>query len=95
MALPAWYFDVDPAGASRLRRAATAGANPFIGTWANTDNDAITIRTDTVVVNQPNRQSTALGDAVCGGVFSFNYSSRSKDTLIALVPRQPGLGDFV
>ncbi len=29
---------------------------------------------------------------MCGGVFSFNYSTRSNETLTALVPRQPGLG---
>ena len=66
--------------------------NPFLGTWATADNDAITIRPDTVVVNQPNGQSTALGNAVCGGVFSFAYATWSSQTLTALVSRQPGLG---
>ena len=66
--------------------------NPFLGTWANADNDAITIRADTVVVNQPNGQSTALGNAVCGGVFGFAYATWSSQTLTALVSRQPGLG---
>ena len=66
--------------------------NPFIGTWANADNDAITIRADTVIVNRPNGQSTALGNAVCGGVFSFDYATSNSRALTALVPRQPGLG---
>jgi hypothetical protein len=66
--------------------------NPLIGTWANADNDQITIRADTVVVTQSNGQSTALGNAVCGGVFSFDYATLNSQALTALVPRQPGLG---
>jgi hypothetical protein len=66
--------------------------NPFLGTWANADNDAITIRADTVVVNQANGQGTPLGSAVCGGVFNFAYATWSSQALTALVPRQPGLG---
>ncbi len=63
--------------------------NPFVGTWANADNDTITIRQDTVVVNQPNGQSTALGNAVCGGVFSFAYATWSSQALTALLPANP------
>jgi hypothetical protein len=66
--------------------------NPFIGSWANADNEAITIRADTVVVNQRSGQNTALGNAVCGGVFSFAYATWNSQALTALVPRQPGLG---
>jgi hypothetical protein len=64
---------------------------PFIGSWANADNDTITIRADTIVLNQPNGQSTALGSSGCGGVFSFAYADWSSQALTALLPRQPGL----
>jgi hypothetical protein len=65
---------------------------PFIGTWANADNDTITIRADTIVLNQPNGQSTALGSNECGGIFSFAYADWNRQALTALLPRQPGLG---
>ena len=64
---------------------------PFIGTWANADNDTITIRADTIVLNQPNGQSTALGNSECGGVFGFAYAAWNSQALTALLPRQPGL----
>ena len=66
--------------------------NPFIGSWVTADNDAITIRADTVVLNQPNGQRTALDSSVCNGVFSFTYATWNSQTLAALLPRQPGLG---
>jgi hypothetical protein len=66
--------------------------SPFIGTWATADNDAITIRADTVVLNQSNGQLTPLDNNVCNGVFSFAYATWNSQALIALLPRQPGLG---
>ena len=66
--------------------------NPFLGTWANADNDAITIRADTVVVHQPNGQSTALGSAVCGGVFDFAYATWSSQMLTASTAGRSGAG---
>jgi hypothetical protein len=65
--------------------------NPFLGTWATADNDAITIRPDTIVVNQPTGQSTPLDRSVCGGAFSFAYATWSSRELTGLLPRQPGL----
>ena len=66
--------------------------NLFIGSWVTAENDAITIRADTVVVNQPNGQRAALDSSVCNGVFSFTYATWNSQTLAALLPRQPGLG---
>ncbi len=65
--------------------------NPFVGTWADPDNDTITVRQDTVVQNRPDGQSTAADDSTCGGVFSFGYVTWSRQTLTGLLPRQPGL----
>ncbi len=65
--------------------------NPLLGTWANADNHTITIRPDTVVLNQPNGRSAALGGDVCGGNFSFAYASESSRALSELLPRQPDL----
>ncbi len=66
-------------------------SNPLVGTWANADNQTITIRPDTVVFNQPNGQSAALGGDVCGGNFSFAYGRESSRALSQLLPRQPDL----
>jgi hypothetical protein len=66
--------------------------DPFIGTWATADNDAITIRADTVVLDQPNGQRTPLDSSVCNGVFSFTHATWNSQTLTGLLPRQPGLG---
>lgn len=65
--------------------------NPFVGTWADADNDTITIRQDTVVQNQPDGRSTTLDSSACGGAFSFAYATSSSQTLTGLLPRQPGL----
>jgi hypothetical protein len=65
--------------------------NPFIGIWADTDNDTITLRQDTVVQNQPDGQRTALDNSTCGGAFSFAYATWSSQALAGLLPRQPAL----
>ncbi len=69
----------------------TRSPNPLLGTWANTDHQTITIRPDTVVLNQPNGRDAALGGDVCGGNFSFAYARESSQALIQLLPRQPDL----
>lgn len=66
-------------------------SNPFIGTWANSDNDTITIRQDTVVENKPNGQTTPLDSQTCNGAFSFGYSQWNREALTGLLPRQPNL----
>jgi hypothetical protein len=66
-------------------------SNPFVGTWATADNDAVTLRQDTVVENQPNGQSTPLDGRTCNGTFSFGYAVRNREALTGLLPRQPNL----
>jgi hypothetical protein len=70
---------------------APPASNPFIGTWANTENDTITIRQDTVVEKQPNGQATPLDGRTCNGAFSFSYSQRNREALTGMLPRQPNL----
>ncbi len=65
--------------------------NPFIGTWANAENDTIAIRQDTVVEKQPNGQATPLDSRTCNGAFSFSYSQRNREALTRMLPRQPNL----
>ncbi len=65
--------------------------NPFIGTWATADNNAVTIRDDTIVQSQPDGHSVVLDKAACRGVFRFAYATKSRQTLTDLVPRQPEL----
>ena len=65
--------------------------NPFIGTWATAENNSITFRPDTVVQNAPNGPAVAFDETSCHGVFRFDYSSRSREALAELVPRQPEL----
>jgi hypothetical protein len=69
----------------------TSPANPFIGTWATADNDSVTIRQDTVVQTQSNGQTTALDAKACRGVFRFGYTTKSRQALTDLIPRQPEL----
>lgn len=64
----------------------------FVGTWADPDNDTITIRQDTVVQNQHDGRSIALDSSACDGAFSFAYATWSRQALTGLLPRQPGLG---
>jgi hypothetical protein len=65
--------------------------NPFIGNWVTADNTNITIRPDTIVQHQPDGESIALDKNNCRGIFRFSYSTRSRQALTALVPRQPEL----
>ena len=69
----------------------TPPSNPFIGTWANGENDTIAIRQDTVVEKQPNGQTTPLDSHTCNGAFSFGYSQSNRESLTGLLPRQPNL----
>ena len=66
-------------------------ANPFIGTWTTAANDSVTIRQDTVVQTQANGQTTALDANACRGVFRFGYTTKSRQALADLIPRQPDL----
>ncbi len=65
--------------------------NSFVGTWTTAENASITIRQDTIVQHQPDGQSTALDKNTCRGVFSFTYSTKTRQALTGLVPRQPDL----
>jgi hypothetical protein len=65
--------------------------NPFVGIWADPDNDTITIRPDTVVQNEPDGRSIALDSDTCGGAFSFAYANWDRHALTGLLPRQPEL----
>jgi hypothetical protein len=65
--------------------------NPFIGTWATSDNERITIRQDTVVQHPSNGQNTPLDNQACNGTFSFSYTVENRDVLTGLLPRQPDL----
>jgi hypothetical protein len=66
-------------------------ANPFVGTWTTANNDSVTIRQDTVVQTEPDGRTTALDAKACRGVFRFGYTTKSRQALTDLVPRQPGL----
>ncbi len=66
-------------------------ANPFLGAWATADNNAVTIREDTIVQTEPDGRSVALDSKACRGVFRFNYGTKSRQSLTDLVPRQPEL----
>lgn len=68
-----------------------APPNPFVGTWANADNDTVAIEQTTIVEHQPGGQPVALDSAACRGVFSFTYATSSTRSLTALLPRQPNL----
>jgi hypothetical protein len=65
--------------------------NPFIGTWSTANNDSVTIRQDTVVQTEPDGRTTALDAKTCRGVFRFGYTTKSRQTLTDLIPRQPDL----
>jgi hypothetical protein len=65
--------------------------NPFVGNWATTENASITIRPDTIVQHQADGESTILDKTACRGVFRFAYSTKSRQDLTGLVPRQPEL----
>jgi hypothetical protein len=65
--------------------------NPFIGTWATSANDTITIRQDTVVQHPADGQDTPLDKEACNGTFSFTYTVQNREALTRLLPRQPDL----
>ena len=65
--------------------------NPFIGTWATSDNDTISIRQDTVVQHQSDGQNIPLDRQTCNGTFSFSYTVQTREALTGLLPRQPDL----
>ena len=65
--------------------------NPFVGAWATAERQQIAFRDDTVVFNPPGEKPTPLGAETCSGKFRFSYSRQNRDTLLALVPRQPDL----
>jgi len=66
-------------------------ANPFVGTWSTANNDSVTIRQDTVVQTEPDGRATALDAKTCRGVFRFGYTTKSRQALTDLIPRQPDL----
>jgi hypothetical protein len=66
-------------------------ANPFVGTWSTAHNDTVTIRPDTVVQTEPDGRTTALDAKTCRGVFRFGYTTKSRQALTDLIPRQPDL----
>jgi hypothetical protein len=66
-------------------------SNPFVGSWATADDDVVTIRADTIVQREPDGRSVALDNRACGGVFRFNYDTRSRQALTGLIARQPEL----
>jgi hypothetical protein len=65
--------------------------NPFLGTWSTANNDSVTIRQDTVVQTEPDGRTTALDAKTCRGVFQFGYTTKSRQALTDLIPRQPDL----
>ena len=65
--------------------------NPFVGTWATADNNAVTIREDTIVQTEPDGKNVTLDKALCRGVFGFGYTTKTRQNLTDLVPRQPEL----
>jgi hypothetical protein len=65
--------------------------NPFVGTWATADNNAVTIRDDTIVQTEPDGKEVALDPKACRGVFRFGYATKTRQSLTGLVPRQPEL----
>jgi hypothetical protein len=73
--------------------AALPPANPFLGTWADSDHDRITFRPDTVVLDTATGPGTPLGKATCNGVFRFAYASRTRAELTALIPQQQDVRD--
>jgi len=68
-----------------------APPNPFVGSWANANNDTVALRQDTVVENAPGGGTVALDSAACSGAFNFGYTTWNTQALLALLPRQPNL----
>jgi hypothetical protein len=70
-----------------------APENPLIGTWANTDNDRVTFKTDAVIVTPNNGKPTAMGPGDCNGVFTIAYGRMETAPFAKLFPTQPDLED--
>jgi hypothetical protein len=70
-----------------------APENPIIGTWANTDNDRVTFKTDGVIVTPNNGKATAMGPGDCNGVFTIAYGRMQTAPFAKLFPTQPDLED--
>jgi hypothetical protein len=70
-----------------------APANPLIGSWANTDNDQVTFKTDAVIVTPNNGKPTAMGPGDCNGVFKISYGRMETAPLATLFPAQQDLED--
>jgi hypothetical protein len=66
-------------------------ANPFAGAWMTTELQQIAFRADTILVNPPDAQPTAMGAESCSGAFRFGYARKSREALIGLAPHQPDL----
>ena len=77
--LPAACVGPEPAG------------GPFAGTWSNAERHQVMFRDNTVVQQPAGGAPTALSAATCDGKFRFAYARRSRDSLLALAPRQPDL----
>ncbi len=65
--------------------------DPFVGNWVTAENAGITIRPDTIVQHQSDGESTTLNETACRGTFRFAHSTKSRQDLAGLVPRQPDL----
>jgi hypothetical protein len=65
--------------------------NPLLGNWVTAENAGITIAPDSIVQHQPDGESTLLDKTTCPGMFRFTYSTKSREDLTNLVPRQPEL----
>jgi len=65
--------------------------NPFVGAWTTAERQQIAFRDNTIVVNPPDAQPTAMGAESCAGAFRFGYGRKSREALIGLAPHQPDL----
>lgn len=68
-----------------------APSNPFVGSWMTGERNPIAFRDTTVIVNGPNGAPTPMSPATCSRAFRFGYTRKSRESLIALAPRQPEL----
>jgi hypothetical protein len=63
--------------------------NPFLGAWSTAEKSQIAFRDDTVVINPPDAQPTAMSAQSCPQGFQFQYGRKSRDALLALTINQP------
>ena len=66
-----------------------APMNPFLGAWSTAEKSQIAFRDDTVVINPPDAQPTAMNAQSCPQGFQFQYGRKSRDALLALTINQP------